>query len=271
MSASAGFENAPQPDLISWRETIDHLLAARRSAEALRLIHVLLRHLPRYLPAYVQMLQTLWLLQRWQEGRVWAKRLLRADPSQEMAWAMLARAAEDAGKPTLAHRYWLLAFEQAPYNRTIRSGIVRTALGQVAPLALNQAALAALCKVSRQWQRARPLYAALCQEQPTRIDYHCGLLEATWQLHNVECALPLARSLINQEPNLLLGWLVSAQIGDEDDRALAQARLLSLDADGVYVTARYNSQTLFASTPPLRLSAQEVMLFKRIRETGREN
>jgi tetratricopeptide (TPR) repeat protein len=167
-----------QYDLTHWRETVDRLLQAKRTDTALRLLQVILGHQPRYLPAYLQMMQLFWIQRNWQDGRSWALRLLRADPNHELAWAILAYAAEDEGKPGEAHRYWLLAFEQAPYNRRIRQGILRTALGGAPPLMLNQAALATLYRHTRRWQDAARLYAELGQENPGRPDFQAGLLEA---------------------------------------------------------------------------------------------
>jgi tetratricopeptide (TPR) repeat protein len=204
------------------------------------------------------------MLRRWREGRIWALHLLRADPTQELAWALLAYAAEEEGKPSLAHRYWLLAFEQAPYSRAIRAGVVRTALGQGAPLTLNRPALATLYRQGRRWQKAVHLYQDLVAEHPTRPDFQHGWLESLWQTGQVGRALPLARSLVRQEPNFILGWLVSAQIGDDDDRALAQAPLSVLDADGAYVLARFGIHSIHAVSSPLPISPEEAALLQEV-------
>lgn len=258
-------------DLTTWRETGERLLALNQPAEAISLLYVILQHLPRYLPAYVQMLQALWLLRRWDEGRMWALRLLRADPTQELAWATLANAAEDAGKPVQARRYWLFAFEQAPYNRPIRGGVVRTALGQALPLTLTRPALATLYRLGRRWQRAADLYRALVAEQPARLDWSCGLLEALWHIRRTDEALALARVLVKQEPNLLVGWLVSTQMGDEDDRALAQAPLAALDVDGAYTLARYGVQSIHTGSPLLSVTDEEAALLKRMMQAAAAN
>jgi tetratricopeptide (TPR) repeat protein len=258
-------------DLTHWRKTIDRLLQTNRADDALRLLQILLGRLPRYLPAYVQMMQALWIQRNWRDGRNWALRLLRADAMHELSWSMLARAAEDEGQPGQAHRYWLLAFEQAPYNRRIRQGIVRTALGGPPPLTLNQSALATLYRHTRRWQDAARLYAELSEENPNRSDFQCGLLEALWQMGHIEAAIPLARSIVSQEPTLMLAWLVSAQIGDEDDRALAQAPLVALDVDGAYATLRYGRRPLHARPYHLPLTESEIALWRSTLQESVEN
>jgi tetratricopeptide (TPR) repeat protein len=251
-------------DLSHWRVTVDRLLAANHPDQALQLLPVLSHHLPRYLPVYVQSLHALWMLRRWREGRIWALHLLRADPTQELAWALLAYAAEEEGKPSLAQRYWLLAFEQAPYSPAIRAGVVRTSLGQGTPLALNRPALATLYRQGRRWQKAVRLYADLVAEHPTRPDFQHGWLESLWQTGQGGRALPLARSLVRQEPNFILGWLVSAEIGDDDDRALAQSPLAALDADGAYAMARFGIQRVYATVSPLLISPEQAALLGEI-------
>lgn len=251
-------------DLSYWRATIDHQLAANRPDHALRLLPVISRLLPRYLPTYVQILHALWIARRWREGRIWALHLLRADPTQELAWALLANAAEEEGNPSLAHRYWLLAFEQAPYSPAIRAGAVRTALGQGTPLMLNRPALATLYRQGRRWQKAARLYADLVAEHPHRPDFQQGWLESLWQTEQIEQALPLARSLVQQEPNFVLGWLVSAEIGDDDDRALALAPLAALDADGAYGLARFGIQSAQTAPTLLSVSDEEAALLQEV-------
>lgn len=261
MAGSVAPESAPEVELDQWCSRIDALLAQQQTVDALFLIQGLLRRLPRYLPAYVQMLQAHWLARRWEEGALWARRLLRADPTQELGWAMLAQWTEAKGQPTGAHRYWRLAFEQAPYHRTIRSGLVRTTVGRGQPLMLNRAALATIYRTSGQWQKSLELYSLLAREHPQRVDYQCGLLEAYWQLRQAEPALALARRLVSQEVHLILGWLVSADLGDENDQALAQAPLASLDRDGAYTLSRYAATNVFATPERLQVSPQEMALF----------
>ncbi|MBX2997088.1 MAG: hypothetical protein KF893_01155 [Caldilineaceae bacterium] len=251
-------------NLSHWRATIDRLLVSNRPNEALRLLPVLSHHLPRYLPAYVQILHALWMLRRWREGRIWALHLLHADPSQELAWALLAYAAEEDGNPSLAQRYWLLAFEQAPYSPAIRAGVVRTSLGHGAPLTLNRPALATLYRQGRRWQKAARLYADLVAEHPTRPDFQQGWLESLWQTGQGGRALPLARSLVQQEPNFILGWLVSAEVGDDDDRALAQSPLAALDADGAYAMARFGIHSIHITPSPLSISLAEAALLQEV-------
>jgi tetratricopeptide (TPR) repeat protein len=251
-------------DLSHWRISIDRLLAANRPDEALRLLPILSDLLPRYLPTYVQILHAFWMLRRWREGRIWALRLLRADPTQELAWALLAYAAEEEGKPSLAQRYWLLAFEQAPYSPAIRAGAVRTSLGQGTPLTLNRPALATLYRQGRRWQKAARLYADLVAEHPTRPDFQHGWLESLWQTGQGGRALPLARSLVQKEPNFILGWLVSAEIGDDDDRALAQAPLAVLDADGAYVLTRFGIHSIHTAPSPLPINPEEGALLQEV-------
>lgn len=263
---STGSASGGVTDLSSWRQTIDRLLGQNRPGAALRLLPVILRQLPHYLPAHRQMLLALWQARRWHDGQPWALRLLRADPSQELAWAVMANAAEEIGNPSMAHRLWLLAFEQAPYNRQIRAGVVRTALTHGSPLALNQAALATLYRHGGHWAQAATIYKSLVAAHPNRPDLQNGYLESLWQSRQTDMAIDVAHELAIREQQWLLAWLVSAEIGDDDDRALAHAPLAALDADGAYVAARYGIQMIHTAPPLLSITAQEARLFEEMSE-----
>ena len=152
---------AIRTQLSHWNDVIDGCLAASRAEDALPLIRIILTSLPRHLPTYFRLLQVVWLMRRWHEGREWALRLLSADPGSELAWAVLARCAEADGELALAQRYWTLALENAPYNRPIRQGLSRTLLRQKRPLMLTRPALATLYRMGGRWKRAIRIYAEL--------------------------------------------------------------------------------------------------------------
>lgn len=253
--------------LSHWNDLIDGHLAASRPEEAIPLIRVILKRLPRHLPTYFRFLQAIWLLRRWQEGRDWALRLLGADPGSELAWAVLARDAEAGGNLTRAQRYWTLALENAPYNRPIRQGLSRTLLRQKRPLMLTRPALATLYRMGRRWDRAIRVYTKLTEEQPGRLDYQSSLLEAVWHDGRAEEALHLARLLVSLNPNLLLGWIVSARIGDEDDKALARAPLEAMDPDGEYAANRFADKNSFAFPTDISVSPEEAALLKAARSS----
>jgi tetratricopeptide (TPR) repeat protein len=228
----------PSP-LDDWRLAIEYCLQSSAPDQALPLIQVVLRHCPRHLNTYVELLRALWMLGQWDGASLWARRLLRADPTQEMGWAVLARAAEGKNDPQLAHKYWRLALEHAPYHEQIRAGVLRTSLGRPAPLGLNESALATLFRLNGQWAGAAALYRRLLAQDARRPDWQWGLLEAVWRGGEAETSLELARYLVSREPNCYLGWLISMQMGDANDRALAQQPLAALDPDGLYAVRRY--------------------------------
>lgn len=256
--AEHGTETRTQ--LSQWNKTIDDHLAANRAADAVPLIRVLLKAHPRHLPTYFRFLQVLWLLRRWHEGRDWALRLLHGDPGSELAWAVLARDAESKGKLSLAQRYWTLALENAPYNRPIRQGLSRTLLRQKRPLMLTRPALATLYRMGGRWERAIRVYAELTKEEPGRLDFQSNLLEATWHCGRAHEALNLARDLVSRNPRLLLGWVVSARIGDEDDRALARAPLADLDPDGEYAIIRFSDKNDCAFSTNISVTPEDAAL-----------
>jgi len=251
--------------LSHWNDVIDGRLAASRPEEAVPLIRVILKALPRHLPTYFRHLQVIWLLRRWREGREWALRLLGADPGSELAWSVLARGAEAEGNLTRAQRYWTLALENAPYNRPIRQGLSRTLLRQKRPLMLTRPALATLYRMGGRWNRAIRVYTELTEEEPGRLDYQSSLLEASWHDGRDEEALHLARLLVSLNPNLLLGWIVSARIGDEDDRALARAPLEAMDPDGEYSITRFSDKNVFAFPTDISVSPEDAALLKAAR------
>ncbi len=246
--------------LSHWNNVIDNCLAANRPEDALPLIRVILKSLPRHLSTYFRLLQVIWLLQRWDEGRMWALRLLQADPGSELAWAVLARGAEAQANPTLAQRYWTLALENAPYNRPIRQGMSRTLLRQKRPLMLTRPALATLYRMGGRWERAIRIYIELTKAEPRRVDFQSNLLEAMWHCGRTQDALQLARDLILHHPYLLLGWVVSARIGDDDDQALAQAPLAALDPDGEYAITRFSDRNEFAIPTDISVTPEDAAL-----------
>lgn len=243
--------------LTDWNQSIDDLIQHRRAEEAISRIRVILKNLPRHLPSYFRLLQAIWLLRRWDEGQDWALRLLRADPCNELAWGVLANGAEQQGNLADARRYWTRAFENAPYNPHIRTGMVRTSPGKADPLHLTPAAFATLCRLDGRWERAAELYTALQQEHPRQMDLQSNLLESLWRAGRQEEAMRLASHLVRLEPNLLIGWLVSVQVGDETDQALAYAPLAALDADGEYLAVRFGATLTPDKPASIGLSAEE--------------
>ncbi len=258
---------AIQTQLSHWNDLIDSHLAASRAEEALPLIRIVLKCLPRHLPSYFRLLQAIWLLRRWHEGRDWALRLLHADPGSELAWAVLARCSESDGELAMAQRYWTLALENAPYNRPIRQGLSRTLLRQKRPLMLTRPALATLYRMGGRWERAIRIYAELTEEEPGRLDFQSNLLEATWHCGHQEEALHLARYLVSLNPDLLLGWVVSARIGDEDDNALAKAPLVALDPDGEYAITRFADKNTFAVPTDISVSPEDAAILGAVRKS----
>ena len=258
----AGRGPGARTQLSHWNDIIDNYLAANRAADALPLLHVLLKSLPRHLPTYFRLLQAIWLLRRWDEGRDWALRLLRADPGSELAWSVLARDAEAQGKLTHAQRYWALALENAPYNRPIRQGMSRTLLRQKRPLMLTRPALGTLYRLGGRWERAIRIYTELTEAAPQRLDFQCNLLETMWHCGRTQEALQLARDLVSQHPHLLLAWVVSARIGDENDKALAHALLAALDPDGEYAITRFADKNAFAIPTDIAVTPQDAALLQ---------
>lgn len=264
MTASVSEQAGPalnnRVPLAVWNQAIDELIRSRRAEEALPRIRTVLRNFPRHLPSYFRLLQAIWLLRRWDEGEDWALRLLRADPCNELAWAVLANAAEQQGQLTDARLYWQRAFENAPYNRHIRAGIVRTSPGKENPLALTAAALASLCRMDGRWSRAAALYVAMSGESPQRSDLLCARIESLWRAGEQNEALRQATHLARQEPNCIIAWVVATHAGDETDQALAQAPLAALDADCEYIGVRFGAELAPSRPASIGVSRAEAAL-----------
>lgn len=224
-------------------EAIDLALDQRDLERAREIIYLILAQRPRHLPTYRRVLAVTWVLDGWEECADWARRLLNGDPLSGAGWAAVARSLEEGQKSPSEQIYaaWQRAFELDPYNELIRAGVVRsqgiTATGEQAQtqrLELNHACLASLYLRSRRWHHAGDLYGALSQAAPDRVDFRIGLMLATWQAGERTEAHQLARSLLAGNRNLLAAWLVLADVGDEDDRAMAPGYMDAMDADGEY-------------------------------------
>jgi hypothetical protein len=60
--------------------------------------------------------------------------------------------------------------------------------------------------------------------------------------------------------------LVTVLVGDDDDRALAQAPLTSFDADAVYARVRFGVRTGHTISSSMIITAAEAALFDEIRQ-----
>ncbi|MCC9076907.1 hypothetical protein FKZ61_012410 [Litorilinea aerophila] len=225
--------------LTSWYAAMKRALQQDAPEEGARLAQVVLQHLPRHLWTYRWLLRLTWLLRRWEEGEEWGRRLLQADPGHALAWRALARAAEQRGQRARAQAMWQRAFEMAPFEPEIRAGLARTSLEAPHALAFNPACLATLYRLGGRWAEAAALYRALVRAEPRRIDFQVCLMVALWQLQAREEAYHLARHLVQSQPHLLMGWVVLEAVGDENDWALAQHPIQSMDPDGEFVRRVY--------------------------------
>jgi tetratricopeptide (TPR) repeat protein len=213
---------------------MDERLAALQADEAIRLAEVLLNYQPRYLSAYLRLVRALWLARRWEEGEMWGRRLLQADPTNALAWRAVARGVEERGNRKEAHAIWRRAFECDPYEPEIRAGLQRTSIQGENVLDLNLACLGVAYLRGQHWQRAAQIYRSLLEAEPRRIDFQLGLVMALWQSRAYPEAYQLADRLRRTHPHLLLAWVVIDDCGDYNDKALAHHPLQSMDADGDY-------------------------------------
>jgi tetratricopeptide (TPR) repeat protein len=221
--------------LADWNRAIDRALARGEAEDAAAIAQLILRHLPRHLATYQRLLRITWALKRWDEGEDWARRLLQADPGNASAWQALAAAAEQRGQRAQANALWQRAFEMSPYAPEIRAGLARTSLDDAHALALDHACLAMIYLRGLRWELAARAYRQLVKADPRRIDFQLCLMAALWQSHANDEAYALARYLVQSHPHLLLAWVVLDAVGDENDKALAQHPISSMDPDGEFV------------------------------------
>jgi tetratricopeptide (TPR) repeat protein len=236
--------------LSTWSAAMERALREDRPADAVRLAHVVLRQLPRHLATYARLIRAAWELRRWEEGDAWGRRLLRADPSNPLAWRAVAMAAEQRADRARAHMRWQRAFECDPYEPETRAGLVRTSVDLARLPALNQACLGALHLRGGRWEQAVTQYRTLVAQDSRRLDYQSGLLIALWQSHTQPEAYEMARSLTQAQPYLLIAWTVVDAVGDADDQALARHPLSTMDPDGDYLRSVL---VLNAPSRPVRL------------------
>lgn len=263
--------------LADWQVAMEQQLQAENPTAVAELAQVVLRRLPRHVATYQRLLQAAWLLQRWEEGEEWAKRLLRADPGNALAWRALAMAAEQRGQRAYAHATWQRAFEADPYEPTIRAGLGRTTIrttevrasggpatfvGEEPTLMLTLACLATLYRRGQRWEQAAAAYQALLQAEPRRVDFQVGFLAAVWQQRARQAAYRLARQLTEQHPHLLVAWVALRTLGDETDRALARNPIAMLDPDGEFVSSWFG---IYYDSQPvtLEVSAAEVAILQK--------
>lgn len=267
--------------LADWQVAMEQQLQAENPTAVAALAQVVLRHRPRHLATYQRLLQAIWLLQRWEEGEEWAKRLLRADPGNAFAWRAVAMAAEQRGQRAQAQATWQRAFEAAPYEPTMRAGLSRTTIrsgeGRAGgsstafvstepAVMLNLACLATLYRRGQRWEQAAVAYQTLIQAEPRRVDFQVGRLVALWQQRARQTAYRLARQLTEQHPHLLMAWVVLHSLGDEFDRALARNPIDMLDPDGDFASSWLglddNSQPVMIEVSP----AEATVLQEYLRE-----
>lgn len=235
-----------------------HLDAGEPEA-ATALARVVLMRLPRHLATYERLLRAAWALKRWQEGEDWARRLLQADPGNAVAWRSLAYAVEQKGLLAPAQGMWRRAFQCRPYDPEIRSGLMRTHLGEGDPLRLDSAALGSIYLRAGRWGHAAGVYRRLVKAEPKRLDFQVNWMTALWQQGARQEAYQLARHLTTRSPHTLLAWVVLAALGDVDDRALARNPIQSMDPDGEFVQAWLRIPWDRPATP-LRITVVEAAL-----------
>jgi tetratricopeptide (TPR) repeat protein len=223
--------------LAAWGRAIDRSIAGQASASAARMAGVVLGQLPRHLPTYHRLLALCWAEERWREGEEWARRLLQADPGNARAWRAMARAAESEDRRAEAHIIWRRAFEMSPYDPDIRTGLNRTSLDPPHALSYNLACLATIYLRGRRWGRAADAYRRLAQADRRRVDFQVALAVSLWQSGQDDEAYTLARHLIERHTHLLMAWYTLAATGDENDRALAESPIATMDPDGEYAAS----------------------------------
>jgi tetratricopeptide (TPR) repeat protein len=214
---------------------MEHALQEEQPQRALQIAHVLLRTLPRHLATCCRLIRAAWQMRRWDQGELWGRRLLRADPANALAWRAVAMAAEQRGERARAHARWQRAFECDPYEPDIRAGLVRTSVNIARLPALNEACLATLYLRGHRWELAARLQRRLTEIDPHRLDFQSGLLISLWRQRVQPDAYQLARRLTQANPHLLIGWVVIDDLGDINDQALARHPLTTMDPDGEYV------------------------------------
>ena len=223
--------------LAAWGRAIDRSVDARFPDVAARLAEVVLGQLPHHLPTYGRMLQLCWNEQAWKTGEEWGRRLLQADPGNAMAWRALAQAAEDEDRRAEANIIWRRAFEMSPYDPDIRAGLSRTSLDPHFALEYNLASLAAIYMRGWRWKQAADSYRRLAQADRRRVDFQVSLAVALWQSGQTGEAYGLARHLVEHHPHLLMAWRTLAGTGDENDLALAEYPIATMDPDSEYAAS----------------------------------
>jgi tetratricopeptide (TPR) repeat protein len=257
--------------LADWAVAMEGQLAADDLTAVTALAQVLLRKVPRHLATYQRLLEVAWRLRRWSEGEDWGRRLLRADPTNALAWRALAMAAEQRGERAQAQAIWQRAFEAAPYEPEIRAGLSRTTLhptdaprtpvGELPTLVLNLACLATFYRRGLRWERAATTYRQLLHADARRIDFQIGLMAALWQQRSRQAAYQLAQHLTGHHPQLLIAWMALQALGDANDKALARAPIAAMDPDGEFTSSWFG---LHYEAPPttLSVSATEAALLR---------
>jgi tetratricopeptide (TPR) repeat protein len=257
--------------LATCREAMAHVLRDDRPADVAALAQVVLKWMPRHLDTYQWLLEAAWQLKQWDEGEEWGRRLLQADPNNAPAWRAVARGVEERGQRAQSHAVWQRAFEVAPFDPDVRSGLSRTNLELNSELSLNQACLATIYRHGFRWRHAATEYRALIEADPRRIDFLVGLMVSLWRMGSRDDAYQIALYLVNQHRHLIIAWVVIAAAGDENDRALAHDPIMSMDPDGEFsrqwlrlANAPSAEQTVARLLPkgavPIEITAQEANL-----------
>ncbi len=220
--------------LASFSRAIDVAVERGDHSNAIRMSQAVLAQLPRHLPTYVRVLQIYWQMERWDDGEVWARRLLQADPANAYAWRALAMAAEDREERAQSNVIWRRAFEMDPYHPDIRAGLYRTSIDTPNILDYDLACLASFYRYGGRWSEAADAYHMLVEADSRRIDFQLCLTVALWQGGEEAEAYSLARHLVQRHPHLLMAWRTIATVGDENDQALAANPITTMDPSDEY-------------------------------------
>ncbi|HHH41207.1 MAG TPA: tetratricopeptide repeat protein, partial [Chloroflexi bacterium] len=218
--------------LSDYCDEIEALIEQEAYDEAIAHCRHILKHHPKYLPAYQLMGKAALEKKQYEEAVNLFQRVLSVNPEDFVSYVALSIIQDQAKALPEAVWYMERAFELAPDNEVIIEEL-RNLYGRrdgkpPDRVPLTRGALARLYLRGHLYDRAIEELRALLSDHPDRVDLQAALLEALWRDGRRIEAEAIALELLERLPNCLKAHLLLGDLWSFDGRGDEGAKHLRL-------------------------------------------